>query len=434
MRADRLARDIMTLSANMLRVRFRFLDLALGELKPVNVPGYALGTDGQKLYYGAGFVLRRYKEQQDGVAQDLLHLAMHCILRHMFVGPVEVALWDLACDIAVENALLELQGGTDGEKHAVLEWLEPQVAMMTAEHLYRFLRESSQEEGQAEALSTLFRADDHWPWYLQAMPGEGEGWQGAPGDVTVSAGKPGAAWESRWKTLGERMQVDLETGTQWGDKAGSLLQNLGRLNREKYDYTDFLKKFAVMGEAMKLSDDEFDQNFYTYGLRLYENLPLIEPLEYRDMKRIREFVVAIDTSGSVAGELVQRFVQKTYNVLKTTESFANKINLHIIQCDAAIQEDAKITTQEELDRYLEHMTLRGFGGTDFRPVFRYVDKLIRDGEFLNLKGLIYFTDGYGTFPERKPDYEAAFVFVDSGREPPKVPVWAIRLVLPEEEV
>lgn len=139
-------------------------------------------------------------------------------------------------------------------------------------------------------------------------------------------------------------------------------------------------------------------------------MPLIEPLEYKEVKRIREFV-AIDTSGSVAGETVQRFVQKTYNILKSTESFFSKINLHIIQCDAAVQEDAKITSQEEFDEYLKTMQLRGLGGTNFRPVFAYVDKLIEQHEFQNLKGLIYFTDGWGTFPTQMPPYNTAFVFL-----------------------
>ena len=99
----------------------------------------------------------------------------------------------------------------------------------------------------------------------------------------------------------------------------------------------------------------------------------MEPLEYKDVKRIKEFVIAIDTSGSTSGELVQKFVQKTYNILKSTESFFSKINLHIIQCDATIQEDAVITTQEEFDRYIKNMTIHGLGGTDFRPVFSYVE-------------------------------------------------------------
>ncbi len=103
-------------------------------------------------------------------------------------------------------------------------------------------------------------------------------------------------------------------------------------------------------------------------------------------------MIAIDTSGSVEGELVQKFVQKTYNILKSTESFFSKINLHIIQCDADIQQDVKITNQDEFDEYLKSMKIHGLGGTDFRPVFQYVDKLIEQKEFTNLKGLIYFTD------------------------------------------
>ena len=160
----------------------------------------------------------------------------------------------------------------------------------------------------------------------------------------------------------------------------------------------------------------------------------VEPLEYKEVKRIREFVIAIDTSGSVAGEQVQAFLQKTYNILQSTESFFSRINVHIIQCDADIQEDAKITSREEFDEYLKTMALRGLGGTDFRPVFAYVDKLREMKEFQNLKGLIYFTDGWGTFPAQKPDYDAAFVFVDDGENNYDVPPWAIKLVLQKEEI
>ena len=131
---------------------------------------------------------------------------------------------------------------------------------------------------------------------------------------------------------------------------------------------------------------------------------------------------------------MQQFVQKTYNVPKSTESFFSKINLHILQCDADIQEDVKITSQEEFDAYLKTMTIKGLGGTDFRPVFRYGDELIHKGEFVNLRGLIYFTDGYGTFSERKPEYETAFLFVADEYINPYVPPWAIKLVLQKDEI
>ena len=245
------------------------------------------------------------------------------------------------------------------------------------------------------------------------------------------------ALEKEWQEVSQRMQVDIETfnseKTQ-GLRSGSFMQNLKEVNREKYDYTSFLRKFAVMGEVMKINDDEFDYNFYTYGLKLYKNMPLIEPLEYKDVKRIKEFVIAIDTSGSVMGNEVRSFIQKTYNILKSTESFFSKVNIHIIQCDAEIQEDKVITCDEDFENYIKDMKLLGFGGTDFRPVFEYVDKLVRNKAFKNLKGLLYFTDGYGTFPEKKPEYESAFVFVSDNYEIPEVPAWAIKLVLQSEDL
>lgn len=72
------------------------------------------------------------------------------------------------------------------------------------------------------------------------------------------------------------------------------------------------------------------KNIY-YGiehiLKLFKNIPLIEPLEYKEEKRIRDFVVAIDTSGSTSGETVQKFLNKTYNILKNSESYFSKVNI-----------------------------------------------------------------------------------------------------------
>ena len=210
--------------------------------------------------------------------------------------------------------------------------------------------------------------------------------------------------------------------------------DLRELNREKYDYSSFLKKFATIHEAMKINDDEFDYIYYNYGMEMFDNMPLIEPLEYKDIKLIKDFVIAIDTSGSTSGDQVQRFLQKTYNIIKSTESFYNKINIHIVQCDSRIQESVKITNQEEFDSYIKKMKIRGLGGTDFRPVFNYVDDLIRENEFTDLNGLIYFTDGYGDFPAVKPPYKCAFVFLRDTYDEPPVPSWCMKIILDNEDI
>ena len=239
----------------------------------------------------------------------------------------------------------------------------------------------------------------------------------------------------KWKKIAKRVEVDLETFSKSvGEEAEAFSQNVKSVNREKYDYSTFLKKFARLGETLKINEDEFDYIYYTYGLQLYKKVPLIEPLEYKDTNKIKEFVIAIDTSGSVSGEVAQTFVKKTYNILKSTENFFTRINLHIIQCDAQIQEDVKITNQTEFDHYIKNMKLLGLGGTDFRPVFTYVDKLIKDREFTHLKGLIYFTDGWGEFPKKKPNYDVAFVYIQDDYTNPDVPPWAMNIVLENDDI
>ena len=51
-----------------------------------------------------------------------------------------------------------------------------------------------------------------------------------------------------------------------------------------------------------------------------------------------------------------------------------------------------------------------------------------------MKGLIYFTDGFGTFPAREPDYDTCFVFVDDGWNNYDVPTRMIKPVPQKEEI
>ena len=258
------------------------------------------------------------------------------------------------------------------------------------------------------------------------------------GKVTLfsSSTSKKAQQEKLWERIATQIVMELEVFSKLqGEGTGDLLQILTAPKREKYDYTEFLKKFAVRCEVQKVNDEEFDYIPYTYGLKKYGNMPLVEPLEYADCKRIKDFVIAIDTSGSTQGDLVQAFVQKTYNVLKSTESFYKKVNIHIMQCDMLIQKDDTITTLKDLDAYAQRMKIYGGGGTDFRPVFNHVEQLRKERKLRNLKGLIYLTDGIGCYPEKRPSYTTAFVFIkESFHDTRTVPPWAIKIELSEEEL
>ena len=78
---------------------------------------------------------------------------------------------------------------------------------------------------------------------------------------------------------------------------------------------------------------------------------------------------------------------------------------------------------------MEHLTLYGGGGTDFRPAFAYVDRLVAQGELPQLGGVLYFTDGYGVFPAEAPEYPSAFVMLQYRYDDINIPRWAQTLVL-----
>ena len=456
-RMDAIAQNILKLSRNTLLVNLRFLDTAMSMFSYVCCPdgiiprtdislGGGLATDGKSIYYEPKWVLKRYRNEKEAVVRDYLHMVFHCVFHHAFVSTlVDIPRWDLACDIAAEAAIEDLKihcaaAKRSAGQQSLISTLRKEVKQLSAEKIYAWLREKKYSDAHMRQLRSDFLADSHDIWYLRTITLEAQGRNGsnlANGDSNTAAMQAGnlSSLKEEWGNIARRMQMDMETFSKLqGERAGSMMQSLRAVTREKYDYADFLRRFSMLGEVMKVNDDEFDYIFYTYGMQLYERMPLIEPLEYKEVKRIKEFVIAIDTSGSVAGDTVQRFLNKTYNILKQQETFFTRINLHIIQCDAEIQEDYKITSQEEFDKYLKTMEIRGLGGTDFRPVFEYVEQLRRDKEFTNLKGLIYFTDGFGPFPEHQPDYHTAFVFIDDEYNNYEVPVWAIKLVLQRSEI
>lgn len=481
--AVRIAREILDFARSVLLVRFRYMDRALNELvlQEADVPA-GLAVDGEYLYYDADEVIRFFTQGEGLNNHRYLHAVLHCVFTHFWnISDLNRRLWDLACDIAVEAVITDLAEPSlttelTQQQKLVLEEIRHETDHMTAEVLYAYLRDSGFSDEKLQGLADLFFVDDHSMWQREEEPAEGAECGASASDHARTAGRleaalKGSTAEEESGSAEDREQLDMRNGRasgsapqplgaqsgdggagRWtqiarememsvqshaalrGDTPGSLTQNLRRVCREKYDYTSFLKKFAVLGERTEINMEEFDYIFYSYGLTHYKNMPLIEPLEYRDTPAVRDLVVAIDTSASTSGELVQAFLQKTYNILQNAESFQRQFAVHIIQCDASIQETAVIRSREEFERYMATLQIHGLGGTDFRPVFEYVDEQSRNGAFTKLGGLIYFTDGYGTFPARPPAYNSAFVFLDDGFSTPDVPPWAMKLILTREQV
>ena len=415
-----LAKQVLSLARDNILVSMRFFDVALTGLvwKEVGRIGQ-IATDGRILQYDAVRILQEYEKEPQRVTRTLLHVLLHCIFYHGFrYDKVDRECWDLAVDMAVEHTIIEMHlpyvtVSTDPEAEAKLRVWKEDVGALTAEKIYRYMKLNPVSVREKEEIKRLFYRDSHHLWQQRE-------------ELVVT--------QEQWQKISERIKADLKSFTKARSNTESLQENLKEATRDRYDYADILRRFTVMGEHVTVNEEEFDYIYYTYGLEVYGNMPLVEPLEYREAKKVKEFVIALDTSASCRGAVVREFLNKTYSILKGRENFFSKINVHIIQCDNAVQQDTKITCDEDFEVFLKNGRLQGFGGTDFRPVFEYVDKLQAQGEFENLKGLIYFTDGYGIYPERMPEYDVMFAFLEEDEHRAPVPPWSMKVILQAEDL
>lgn len=416
--------SILCAARDELYFSMRFLDVALSSfVYQMDSSVSPFGTDGAVMYFHPQQLGGLLRENRILVNRGYLHMVFHCIFRHMFKRTDDERYWDLSCDIAAEHLI-------DGCDKRPVRWsrsllrretyrkLEDGRRVMNAERIFRELKAWELTEKELSRLEEEFRTDDHRYWENRGPERKKE-----------------PELSRKWQEINEKMETDLETfSKEASEENGSFLGQLRVENRERQDYREFLRKFSVLREEMGTDPDTFDYGFYSYGLTLYGNMPLIEPLETREVRRTADFVIVIDTSMSCSGTLVRRFLEETYSVLKQNDSYFRRVNVHIIQCDEKVHSDVKITSEKELKKYMDQFELYGEGGTDFRPAFAYVDELLGRGEFDDLKGLIYFTDGYGIYPSRMPPYKTAFVFLEEDYRDVDVPAWAIRLVLREDEL
>ena len=418
-----MARRAMELIRSELYLALPYLNAPLGALVPcpARQPRRGFATDGARLEYASGWVLELYRKNRRYLPRACLHSVLHCVFRHSWLrAGRDRALWGLACDIAVESvidgldapALVRPVGWLRQKTYAELT---QQCKILAAGPIYRALCLVPAE--QLEKLSREFLCDSHDLWPKNADSPQAQ------------------IMGRRWEQLGRQTQLELQqAGRRAGNSTGAeAMQAQVQAGRSRRTYRDFLRRFAVWREEPRLDPDEFDLGYYTYGLRTYGDLPLVEPLESRESKKIRDFVIVLDTSESTKGELVRNFLRETFTLLHSGDHFFRRCRILVLQCDDRVRDEVWLDDLEALDRYAARFVLHGGGGTDFRPAFTRIGTLRAEGKLTDLQGVLYFTDGKGVYPAKRPGFDTAFLFLDDGTPPPEVPPWAMKLVLEPEE-
>ena len=451
-----IAYEILQQSKNALCSHIHSLIFGVGKLDFIAVEESGTFVDGKAFYYNSENICRKYFNDKNSVNRLLLHSLLHCVLLHPFNTDFkDEELWNIACDIAVECAVNKwnipcTQAERSSVQDNIIREMLKSVKNPTAENIYYSLLSMDKEAVLSKA--EMFVDDDHSGWYNKANGAFGEATEDlqrienrsiykradeAHEDIvttneeslTQTVNSSATGEQDAWRKIAAHIAKATEASTHLGYTPGIDVQLIKAVSQKKYDYDAFLKSFLAVSETIEINDDEFDYIFYTYGLRLYDNMPIVEPLEYAENTKIKKLVIAIDTSGSVKGDIVQGFMERTYEILKSADYFSKKCEIHILQCDSEIQDISIVHDGKELENYINTVSLRGFGGTDFTPVFSYVSEIYEKSKPSEINGLIYFTDGDGIYPTKMPMFKSAFVVHDNGFDKSNVPAWCTMLYI-----
>lgn len=398
MKKDELISAVLNTCRTELCGKYPGLNLAFAWLP--YAPGAILGTDGSRLY-ASEEILTVYAQSPAAMRRGLLHVLLHCLFLHILPpAGADREMWNLACDLAVERQIEKLMQPRLETENPIREQaiaLIPENTETPAD----FVKKISELPFSQAELAAAFRFDDHSLWWEPKSEETIQNWKSLQGGSG---------------TFGSGIR---------GTSGGSDIEEFTLLQFDSRDYRPLLRKYMVPGEEIELDEDSFDYIYYDIGMRQFDRTPLLEPLESREVWRLDELVIAIDTSSSCDAETVSRFLRETYGILTSQENFFRRMNVVFLQCDCVIQDRVRIRSREEWLNYLWKVQIHGRGGTDFRPVFREIEALRNQGILKKPRALLYFTDGDGAYPSEPPDYETVFILAGKTIHPELLPKWAV---------
>lgn len=382
------------------------------------------GTDARHFYYNPAFIRHLDLAQTQFM---LAHEAMHCALGHFARRQHrEIRRWDVACDHAVNLILWE-----ERLKPPPGILMNPEYHGLTAEEIYPLIPPDPEEQtidshlyDNASGTGSQSRPEraqkpDRERSDEQAGEGMGEGEGQTPPsprggerpkepanrqDGAGSRAEIAGLSETEKEELGRQWQQRLAAAAQAAAQAGKLSPSLARMIDElvtpKLPWRMLLARYL---RSCARDDYSFQKPSRREGEAILPSLS----------STMIDVVVVLDTSGSIDDEELAEFLSEV-DVLKA--QIHARVVLHA--CDERLCANGP-WIYEIWEPLRLPGDLTGGGGTDFRPVFRWIEETGMRPDVL-----VYFTDAEGTFPAVEPPYPV--IWLVKGKAP--VP-WGQRIQL-----
>lgn len=405
-------------------------------------------TDARKFYYNPEYIDSLSMSQTQFM---LAHEALHCALSHFARRQHRVKhRWDLACDYAINPLLME-----DGLSPPPNSMFMPQYLGMTAEEIYPLIDDNDESETLDQH---MYDQDNESGGGQQGRPPpEGEQQMppqsGRPSDPSDGEGGEGQGSNSEHdpnaqqeEQQGQGAQPQQHQGEGSGDdneqdeqegEGEAAPQPLSEQERETLE-VQWQQRLAgaaqqamqagKMGGTLARMIDHLLQPQLPWRMLLARYMTALARDDFSYMRPSRRegdailpslkssqvnIAVAVDTSGSIKAQEMDEFLSE---IAALKGQMRARVTL--LPCDSELAPGAPWVFEpwEDFDCPAQ---IRGGGGTDFRPVFEWIERQGMQPELL-----VYFTDAGGTFPQNPPNYPV--IWLVKGKE--KAP-WGQRVQL-----
>ena len=343
-------------------------------------------SDGEALRYNSEYIDRLNVAEVEFV---MANGAMHAVLKHQHRSTGRTQwLWQTATDYVVNSMLVK-----NGMQLPEYANYEHKFDGMYAEEVYQMLRDEMMNDsfGMEEQIEQIMESDDvhnenitMQQENVSSPDASEQKYDKNSQDKEESSSTPSQNDEE----LSEELKEQFEQIFQKLNRQGTLPQDLQFVVPEyfshKVDWREFLYGYIASYAKSTYSFMPPNMKYLYRGICL--------PSLSSDLLRI---VIAVDTSGSVDETLLITFLGEINSIMQSYPNY----EIDVITADAKVQSHKVFLPGEKLD-----YKISGGGGTDFRPVFEYIDQQINYPTLL-----LYFTDGMGTFPAMEPSYDVMWI-------------------------
>lgn len=381
-----------------------FAALLYGELELVLTESIPIAaTDGKKVYLNPhNFETRSLKQGAFIICHEILHFVRgDCLMLHKFH----------------EDKYVLYNGKKLPYSSEVMNWAEDFVinAMLKAANLGEMPDDALYDESLAKT-----GMESSLDVYAQLLQRGGKGQasmlkggqyqrpgQGKPFDILIDPGKAAAAADNPQKRT-QAVAAAAEVARQQGQLPACIARLLGDMLEPKVSWQDQIRS------AINRRAGEPGYDWKLPDKRLIIRTP--DPIYFARASHYGcgTIAIGVDVSGSIYQDptIIRRFFAEMAGIIADL----NPARLVVLWCDAAVQRVDDIEDPDDLNQLRCEINqaggVNGGGGTDFRPVFDDITKIDETPDLL-----VFFTDGYGTFPERAPEYPVVWGMITDHKCP-----------------